>query len=602
MTNLEIRKSSLIVAPNKNRVFRLLLRTFHTVRYLSAAQMHNRGLRICRNEWRSLRKLQAPEPKSFKITSYQMVLAGLKIRIENGDDRIVFEPSKQRARAMASHVFSFLGQECAFDHCIQWDDSSVSQLWRFNLHSFSFTQDLMIRAALGEVDDAYETFRDLTSSWIKANVHVKGDAWHPYTISIRVPNWLTAASWFAPHLEEDGDFRDALFRSIYAQGRILRNDLEFDLRGNHLLENVRALLWLGVAFRGQEAEGWFRDALLLLQKEINTQILADGGHVERNPGYHLLVLQCLLETALLLRYNRGGSPAWLDETLRRMANFIVAIVDVEGDVPLMKDTTFDATFSPFELVNACALYLDDRSLYDCRGYGPYLFLLFGKSGQERIQTWSRASADSSKATLTALHESGFYVLRNHKHRDHMLIDIGKTCPRNLPGHTHADALSFELCISGKRMIVDSGVYEYANGPWREYFRSTRAHNTVEICRQNQSEVWGSFRVARRADPQLAICEERNGYTLLSGWHDGYKRLPSRAGHKRSVVWVPDQSCIILDQVAGISSSEIRSFIHFHPDCPPRRFDNDLWVINGTAGPVWLAHIWSYQGVNRNRTG
>ena len=79
----------------------------------------------------------------------------------------------------------------------------------------------------------------------------------------------------------------------------------------------------------------------------------------------------------------------------------------------------------------------------------------------------------------------------------MIFDTGDICPTYLPAHGHCDALSFELSINGLPLIVNSGTYQYENGQWRNYFRSTKAHNTVSISNQEQSQFWGSFRVAKR---------------------------------------------------------------------------------------------------------
>lgn len=121
--------------------------------------------------------------------------------------------------------------------------------------------------------------------------------------------------------------------------------------------------------------------------------------------------------------------------------------------------------------------------------------------------------------------------------------------------------SYELTVDGAPLIVDSGVYEYTAGEWRDWFRSTRAHNTVEIAGRNQSEVWGSFRVARRAMPRNV----RFDGTTLTGEHDGYRRLDPPAIHKRTITHVPDASFTITDEIVGSGVTEAKSYIHLHPD-------------------------------------
>ncbi|MBK6451783.1 MAG: heparinase II/III-family protein [Proteobacteria bacterium] len=112
------------------------------------------------------------------------------------------------------------------------------------------------------------------------------------------------------------------------------------------------------------------------------------------------------------------------------------------------------------------------------------------------------------------------------------LDCGPIGPDYQPGHAHCDTLSFELCVDGQRVVVDSGVHDYDVGPQRAYDRSTGAHNTVMVDGVEQSEIWG-FRVARRARPLFAeLSEWSNGELRFQGSHDGYHRIRGRVRHER----------------------------------------------------------------------
>ena len=97
-----------------------------------------------------------------------------------------------------------------------------------------------------------------------------------------------------------------------------------------------------------------------------------------------------------------------------------------------------------------------------------------------------------------LRESGY--LRAQHENVTLIVDIARLGPDYQLGHAHADTLSFELSIFGRRLVVNSGTSDYNIGSTRQHQRSTRAHNTVEINDRNSSEMWASFRVARRASP------------------------------------------------------------------------------------------------------
>jgi hypothetical protein len=155
-------------------------------------------------------------------------------------------------------------------------------------------------------------------------------------------------------------------------------------------------------------------------------------------------------------------------------------------------------------------------------------------------------------------------MRNDAQGDHLIADFGRVCPDYLPAHAHADLFSFELTIGGQPVVVDSGVFEYTAGEWRDWFRSTAAHNTVEIDGRDQSEMWGSFRVGRRARAFGVRWIEGPGFTAITGTHDGYAPLL----HTRWIVQVNEARLwFVIDRVTGPAGHTARSRIHLQPDAP-----------------------------------
>ena len=147
----------------------------------------------------------------------------------------------------------------------------------------------------------------------------------------------------------------------------------------------------------------------------------------------------------------------------------------------------------------------------------------------------------------------------------MIIDCGAVGPDYQPGHAHADTLSFELAVNGERVIVDSGVYGYEPGSRRVYARSTRAHNTIQIDGEDQSEVWDVFRVARRAYPlRASLTSDRPGHATFEGAHDGYVRLPGQLIHKRSIDYSSSGEWTVHDTVEGNGIHTVESCLHIHP--------------------------------------
>jgi uncharacterized heparinase superfamily protein len=158
--------------------------------------------------------------------------------------------------------------------------------------------------------------------------------------------------------------------------------------------------------------------------------------------------------------------------------------------------------------------------------------------------------------------SGFVVYKDNVF--HLIADIGKVGPDYLPGHAHADTLSFELAIKGHRVIVNSGTSVYGSTKERLRQRGTSAHSTVQIDNQDSSEVWSGFRVANRAVPfDININFDKGGLMSFSASHDGYKRILASPIHKREFLY-SNTSLEINDQISGYGNQVVSRYF-IHPD-------------------------------------
>jgi uncharacterized heparinase superfamily protein len=507
------------------------MRLLRTVRHLGMRQIATRAARVAERAW-------------WRVTNAAVPTApAVQLRVHEPLWRELSEDARALARAVdvIAGRFTFLGETRARS----WTAGAAadaSHLWRFHLHYFDYARDLAIFALHRDRAPAYDAFRELAASWIDTHPRLGGDAWHPYTISLRIVNWCEAAIVFRPELERDADFANRLHESIAAQAQFLSHHIEHDVRGNHVLENARALLRAAAFFDGDAPRNWRRIAMALLEREIPEQILSDGGHFERAPGYHLRVMEVLGDIAAL-------APApWIESAVDRMRAFLEIITPPNGRLPLLKDTVLPDT------------------LVEMRG--------------PQTSRW--------------LEPSGYAVMRDDARGDHLIADFGRVCPDYLPAHAHADMFSYELTIGGQPAIVDSGVFEYAEGEWRTWFRSTAAHNTVDIDGRDQSEMWGSFRVGRRARVARATWNETRDRATIDGTHDGYAPLL----HRRVITALHEPRLwLVLDRLSGAAGPVARSFIHLHPDRPQLAF-TPLGPVTVSEADGWHSEQFGVKRTNR----
>jgi uncharacterized heparinase superfamily protein len=400
-----------------------------------------------------------------------------------------------------------------------WQRASDDVLWLYHLHYFD---DLNAQGAEARAS----WHRDLLRRWVAENADGAGVGWDPYPTSLRIVNWI---KWtLAGHA-----IFDEGVRNLAAQARRLDKRVERHLLGNHLLANAKALLFAGFFFEGAEAEAWRARGARILEREIAEQVLPDGGHFERSPMYHAIVLEDLLDCVNVMRAYRAGDERLahrLAEKASSMLAFLGDILHPDGELPFFNDTALAVAPSPSEL----AAY-----------------------AQRLGVTVSRPASRG----LIAKPDFGVWVMSGDT--TVMIIDAGPIGPDYLPGHAHCDTLSYELSVDGKRMIVNSGTYTY-HGPERQAFRSTAAHNTVRIDGMEQHEIWAAFRVARRGYPVDVAAQASSDSVRFSAAHTGYRRLSGKPLHRRTVTY-NERAWQIEDRIEGSGTHTAESFIHLHPD-------------------------------------
>jgi uncharacterized heparinase superfamily protein len=146
------------------------------------------------------------------------------------------------------------------------------------------------------------------------------------------------------------------------------------------------------------------------------------------------------------------------------------------------------------------------------------------------------------------------------------MDCGEMGPSHQPGHGPCGLLGFELDFGGRPAIVDTGVRGYGGDALRAHVRSTRAHNTLVIGGREQSEIWGVFRVARRArlrGTAVATADAESAARFEAAYRPYWSAAVT---HRRTVRRERDSNgaWVIDDTVVGATGEPIASLIHLHP--------------------------------------
>ena len=490
------------------------LRLWHTVRHLKPVQVYGR-VRF---------RLARPAP-DLRPAPARRAMGGASGGATGG---VWAEPARREPSLVSATQMRFLGEERDLD-AHGWDDPALAKLWRYNQHYFD---------DLAAVDAAARTawHRELIARWIDECPPGRGTAWEPYPTSLRIVNWI---KW----LHAGNEPVPAMLNSLAAQVRFLGKRLEWHLLGNHLFVNAKALVFAGLFFQGDEADGWREAGWRILRDEIPEQILDDGGQFERSPMYHALAVEDMLDLANAMRAHpgvcAGDDERRVTDRLASMRRFLAGVCHPDGEVAFFNDSA-----------QGVAPTRDELEEYAAR-LGP----------AARLDT---AAPGSVGAGVAVFPTSGFIRIDHPAGDAVAILDVGPVGPDYLPGHAHADTLSFELSVAGHRVLVNSGTSQYGLGPERLRQRGTAAHNTVVVDGQDSSEVWGGFRVARRARVTVPVIQTAGGRTTVECSHDGYRRLPGGGPHVRTWSFTGDRALEVRDRAAPAGKAE--SHWHFAPGC------------------------------------
>lgn len=488
---------------------------YNTIRFLKFSQIF----------WRIRNKLWKPKPNFSPRSSRRKKL---------GD---WIEPARRVQSLRPNNQFTFLNSTNTLDE-VGWDGPDCSKLWRYNQHYFD---DLNAVASNQRLDQHVLLIRD----WLKNNGSVRGVGWEPYPTSLRIVNWIKWQLAGNPLSHE-------VLQSLAVQSRWLTKKLEWHILGNHLFANGKALIFSGLFYIGDEAESWLEAGCNIIFDQLDEQVLPDGGHFERSPMYHSLILEDILDIINLINVFPNCIEEEKVERLkldaRKMLAWLKDMSHPDNEISFFNDSAIGISPSPNEISN----------------YAKRL----------KVELQHIPKKVDKALFINSYFDSGYFRLSAPNAV--VLIDAAPIGPNYLPGHAHADTLCFEMSLFGHRVFVNGGTSQYEYGSIRAEERGTSSHNTVEVDGQNSSEVWSSFRVAKRAKPfGLKTCEKKDSI-FLSCSHDGYFRLPGKLIHQRAFE-IFEEKFIIRDKLNG-KFEVAKAFFNIHPNVKIIQLDQSKFTL------------------------
>jgi uncharacterized heparinase superfamily protein len=389
----------------------------------------------------------------------------------------------ETADALFQGRWSLPGGQVKTDGASPFDAPAPSEVWSEELHGFSWLRHFS--AAGGDAARTYA--QTLVASWIGSAGTWNDVAWRPHVIGRRLTSWVANGA-----LIIDGSdliYRSTLLRNMARQARHLARTASLAPVGE-----PRFTAAVGLAFSGlclSEGHKRLAKGLTLVCRELDHQILADGGHVSRNPAAMHSILLDLIALREALTQRQIEVPKSIRNAIDRMMPMLRFFRHGDGRMAL-----FNGANEGIEGTIDAVLAQDDTKGRPF-GFAPH-------SGYQRM-----AAGPSL-----------------------IIADTGPPPPGRYSHAAQAGCLSFEMSARNARLVVNCGSTRVLGPDWEAASRATAAQSTLVLADTSSARIlrarMGRALLGARLMEGPARVESRRNENENGIWleaaHSGYEKL------------------------------------------------------------------------------
>jgi hypothetical protein len=395
-------------------------------------------------------------------------------------------------------------------------------------------------------------------------------------VAFRLISWCWALSLFRGAAAVTPDLRAALVGGIVAHASRIERYLSYYFSPNtHLTGEALGLFYAGALFPDTPgAARWCRLGADILIQEAAGQILPDGVYMEQATCYQRYTAEIYLHFVILAERNGFAVPDGVIRQLERLLDALLVFRRPDGSLPQIGDAD-GGWLLPLEprrpddgrgvFGPAAAVLKRGDYAWAAGALAPEVAWLLGSEGVRLFE--GLASAPPARSPSCLLPDGGYVVMRSDwgREADQIIFDVGPLGCRFSGGHGHADLLSLQCSFRGQPYVIDPGTFRYgADDGWRDHYRATAAHSTVDIDGAGQAVPRGPFRWASRPAARLAHWETTLDRDVAVGEHRAYSRLADPVVHRRQVILEKARHCIVVDDLDGRAEHRVDLRFQFAP--------------------------------------
>jgi len=466
----------------------------------------------------------------------------------------------------------------------------IKVLWEMGRHQFLVPFAI---AYYKTKDSKYKEFiAETIDYWIQKNPYGYGLHWcSSLEVSLRAISWIICDNILRLAGEEYGlngllpnmrSFNNCLFQ----HANFIRNYLSrFSSANNHLIGEATGLFALCSTYDfGQMGQRWSDYSKAILEREQKLQVFEDGGNKEQAIYYHTWVLEYfILCMSLAEASNNAFSMIFVNRTVK-MFDFLRDISSISGVPPqigdsddgsVLKFTVSDIRENVYRnilniLNTKTKISKDSKILLGDKSY--WYNNMLAKS--DLLDSFEHCVESKP---FSIYDESGYALLRSEGLN--CLFDFGSLGYTTIAAHGHSDALNVCISYDNEWWIIDPGTYAYhSNHQWRNYFRSTLAHNTIEINGKNQSRSGGPFLWVKHARAKLNQVNIDEKAVSVIASHEGYSSEDILFIRREIIMKNEGELFKISDSVNSKRLINIKLPFHLHPDVKVDSSDNEKFLL------------------------
>ena len=425
------------------------------------------------------------------------------------DDNIWFTRRPGENWFTAAHGFDWLGDLCAFDH-----------------------------------PESIEKALLLIDQWIDCHSNYSETVWKSNITGRRIINWLCWAHLLFDH--GGPSFSDRFCESVSRQSAHLDRISTFDCDGASRITALAGQVFGEIAVNGDISNR----LSVVLSREFERQVLADGGHASRCPETHLRVLSDLILMRAAFVNNNVHTPEYLNNAIDRMCPIVRFFRHGDG----------------------------------CFGQ----FNGGGESSITLIEHVLDLAASNGKAPTSAPHLGFERVVAGSMT---VLLDTGKPAPASIDPFGCAGTLGFEVCSGKERLIVNCGFRKNLDAEWQWASRATAAHSTLTIENTNSCILHKAGGAESEALNVECDRGEIDGDCWLSTSHAGYVQEFGLTHRRRIFVAKSGADLRGEDTLIGKYEYEFALRFHLHPDITTSLLQNNRTALLRTkSGAAWYFRV------------